>query len=225
MMVVMPRTPARVPAELLRRPLRVIRPRDAADVYAYPRPEFARLARAGALHRLAAGYYAIVPDDQVGWRAWVPDLDSAAAGIAAADVGAHRVALMGVSAARVHGVLPGGPSVAVVAAGRHRPALRLSDRPAMVVFVCRDVTRLDVQYHTWDIGSGLVTTIEQTILDLAARPELGGPPTESCRAIAALLPSADRCLLAELALRQRRRRTLERVLGTGAASRARAIRP
>ena len=63
------RVAARVPPELLRRG-RVLRPVDAADVYSNPRAEFVRLERAGALHRLAPGLFAVVPDDRVGrdWR-------------------------------------------------------------------------------------------------------------------------------------------------------------
>src|SRR4051795_2696409 len=66
------RVAGRLPSALLRRPVRVLRPQDAAEVYAYPRPEFARLARAGVLHRLASGYYAVVPEDQID-RAWLPE--------------------------------------------------------------------------------------------------------------------------------------------------------
>ncbi|MGP4021227.1 hypothetical protein [Saccharopolyspora sp. 5N708] len=204
-------TPARVPPELLRRPIRVLRPQDAGAVYAHPRPEVARLTRAGALHRLATGYYAAVPDDQLG-RHWLPELEAAALGIAAADDGIDAVALMGLSAGRVHGVIPRGLAVAVVAAARRRPVLQLADRDASVVFVRRDVAALDLQQHTNELGRGWVTTVEQTILDLAARPELGGIPAETRAAIQGLLPRADHDLLRELATKQRRRATLQRVL-------------
>jgi len=204
-------TPARVPPALLRRPLRVLRPRDAADIYAHPRPEFARLTRAGALHRLAAGYYAIVPDDQLG-RRWLPELEGAALGIAAADEGVDTVALMGLSAARVHGAIPRGLAIAVVATARHRPTLHLADRDATLLFTRRKVAALDVERFTSELGNGWVTTIEQTILDLAARPDLGGLATEAHSSIHALLPRSDRAILEELATAQRRRATLQRVL-------------
>ncbi|QLY29672.1 hypothetical protein H0264_31255 [Nocardia huaxiensis] len=206
------RTTARVPAELLRRPLRVLRPRDAAGIYAHPRPEFARLARAGALHRLATGYYAAVPDDRIG-QSWLPELEPTALGIAASDEGIETVALMGLSAARIYGALPRAVGVAVVAAHRHRPILHLADRKATVLFVRRDVQVLDIQRHSWELGTGWVTTIEQTILDLAARPELGRLPDAAREAARALLPRADRDLLADLAARQRRKPTLDRLLG------------
>lgn len=204
-------TVARVPPELLRRPLRVLRPRDGAPTYAYPRPEFARLTRAGALHRLATGYYAVVPDDRAG-QDWRPELEAAALGIAAVDEGIDTVALMGVSAARVHGAIPRAIGTAVVAARRHRPTLRLADRDANITFVRRDVRALDLQRHTSELGEGWVTTVEQTVLDLAARPSLGDLPDEAEAAMQALFSRADRELLDELAATQRRRATLNRLL-------------
>ena len=206
-----PKVSGRVPPQLLRRPLRVLRPQDAEGVYAHPRPEFVRLARGGALHRLATGYYAVVPDDQVD-RAWLPELEAAALGIAAADQGVDTVALMGLSAARVHGAIPRALGVAVVAAAGHRTPLRLADRDATVLFVRRTVAGLDVQREATELGAGWVTTVEQTLLDLAARPDLGGLPEEAETAIHALLPRADRTALTELAVAQRRRASLDRVL-------------
>lgn len=209
----MGRAVARVPPELLRRPLRVLRPRDGATSYAHPRPEFARLTRSGALHRLATGYYAVVPDDQVGQN-WRPELEAAALGIAVADESIDTVALMGLSAARVHGAIARAIGVAVIAARRHRPTLRLTDRDATVLFVRREVRALDVQRHTTELGQGWVTTVEQTVLDLAARPQLGDLPDEAHAAVQALLPRANHDLLAELAATQRRRATLTRLLAS-----------
>lgn len=203
-------TAARVPPALLRGSSRTVRPHDAAAVYAHPRPEFARLERAGALHRLATGYYAVVPDDQLG-RGWIPDLEAAAWGVAAADEGIDSVALMGLSAARVHGTIPRGLAVAVVAATRHRPRLRLADREATVLFVRRRVPDLDVQRHTSELGPAWVTTIEQTTLDLAARPDLGGLPDQAHAAAQALLARCEHELLDELATAQRRQASLTRL--------------
>lgn len=205
------RATGRLPAALLRRPMRVIRPQDAAEVYSFPRPEFARLSKAGVLHRLASGYYAVVPADQTD-RDWHPELEAAALGIAAADQGADAVALMGLSAARVHGAIPRALGVAVVAATGHRTTLTLTDRDATVVFVRRDVARLDCEQRQNELGRGLVTTVEQTLLDLAARPDLGGLADEAREAVRALLPRADREILNDLATTQRRRTTLARLL-------------
>jgi AbiEi antitoxin C-terminal domain len=204
------RVAARVPPELLRRG-RVLRPVDAEDVYSNPRAEFARLERAGALHRLAPGLFAAVPDDRVD-RDWRPPLEAAA--LAVAGTGGHVAdsALMGISAARAHGAIPRALEVAVVAVERHRRILQLTDRRASVHFVRRDVARLDVQRHRTELGQGWITTVEQTVLDLIARPNLGGVPDAAAEAINALIPRADMGLLHELAINQRRQRALEQAV-------------
>ena len=205
------RQAGRLPASLLRRSLRVLRPQDAAGVYAHPRPEFARLARSGVLHRLATGYYAVVPDGRIGLP-WLPDLESSALGIAVSDEGSESVALMGISAARVHGAVPRALGIAVVAAARHRATISLADREASIVFVRRDIKRVDVERRPLELGQGWVTTVEQTIVDLASRPELGGVAGESYDAVRALLPRADQDLLHDLASSQRRAGRVRRML-------------
>lgn len=204
------RVVARVPPELIRRG-RVLRPVDAHGIYAHPRPEFQRLERAGALHRLADGHYAVVPDDQVGQN-WLPDLESVALGIARTGGHTDTAALMGISAARVHGALPRAVNVATVAVDRHRRTLHLGDRDAQVLFVRRDVATLDLQRHHSELGDGWITTVEQTLLDLIARPQLGEVPDAAHDAITALIPRADTDLLRDLARAQRRRSALDRVL-------------
>lgn len=205
------RVAGQVPPELFRRPFRVLRPQDANDVYVQPHVEFARLARRGGLHRLATGYYAITPPDRIG-AFWRPELEAVAFGIAASDYGMREVALMGLSAARRHGAVPRALAVAVVAVPKQRPVLHLADRDARIVFVPRNVTRLDVQRTDTELGSGWVTNIEQTVLDLAARPDQGGLPDAAAEALVALLPRADQQLLAELADAQHRAPTLRRLL-------------
>ncbi|MGC7100374.1 type IV toxin-antitoxin system AbiEi family antitoxin [Amycolatopsis lurida] len=207
----MAHAPARVPPVLLGGAMRVIRPRDAARVYAHARPEVARLARAGALHRLTSGYYAVVPDDRVG-RHWLPELEPAAVGIAVADEGVDTVAAMGLSAARLHGAIPRALGVAIVATGRHRSPLRFGDRAATALYVRRKVSTLDVERRSDELGTYWVTTVEQTVLDLAARPGLGDLPDEATAAARALLPRADQDILKELATAQRRQAPLRRLL-------------
>jgi hypothetical protein len=66
----------------------------------------ARLQRLGLLHKVAAGYYVVVPQERVGTD-WRPTVEAAAAaGIATAAMGAGRAVLMGVSATRMHNVIP-----------------------------------------------------------------------------------------------------------------------
>ncbi|WP_037047939.1 type IV toxin-antitoxin system AbiEi family antitoxin [Pseudonocardia halophobica] len=203
----MVRVAARVPPELLRRG-RVLRPVDAEDVYSNPRPEFARLERAGALHRLAPGLFVAVPDDRLG-KGWRPSLEAVALGVAGTGGHGAESALMGISAARVHGAIPRALNVAVVAVQRHRRTLQLVDRRASVLFVRRDVARLDLQRHRTELGQGWVTTVEQTVLDLLGRPDLGGIPDAAGEAAAALIARADVALLEELATQQRRRRVVD----------------
>jgi hypothetical protein len=204
------RVVARIPPELLQRG-RVLRPIDAQGIYTNPRAEFARLERQGALHRLAPGLYAAVPDHAIGGD-WLPPLEASALAIAATGGHTADAALMGISAARIHAALPRALNVAVVAVQRHRRTLHLTDRKATILFVRRDVARLDVQRHETELGQGWVTTVEQTLLDLIARLDLGAVPDATREAITALIPRADRGLLRELATQQRRRRALEDAL-------------
>src|SRR5262245_12839793 len=110
-----------LPPALARHPVGVLRPSDAGDVYAQPRPELRRLADAGLLLPLRPGYYARVPQHRTGDREWRPDLHAAALGIAQADYGIDGAALMHLSAARVLGVIPRELAVAVVAVPTQRP--------------------------------------------------------------------------------------------------------
>jgi predicted transcriptional regulator of viral defense system len=205
-----------VPSGLTHRTVRVLKPVDAADVYAHPRAELRRLAGHGLVRRIAHGYYAVVPQDRVDDPGWHPSSEAAGWGVAAADYGPDAVCLMGLSAARIHAAIPRALAVAVIAVPKQRPSLRLMEPAADVQFVRRDVSRLDVERTTTSLGDGWVTTVEQTVLDLAARPQLGGVPKEAQAAVTMLLQRADEALLAELATSQRRRATLRRLLENAA---------
>lgn len=199
-----------VPARLAAMALRTFRPQDATDVYPHPRAQLARLERLGALHRVARGYYVVVPQDRVG-ALWMPTLEGAAAGIAAADFGVRGAALMGISAARLHGVVPRALATAIVAAPLQRNRIDLLDRQAQVQFVKRDIGRLDLQAVTTDLGPALITTPEQTILDLARHPALGDAGDDVHEAVRALFPRCDPDQLDVLARDQRLRASLTRV--------------
>lgn len=198
-----------VPRELAASPLRTVRPQDAESIYAQPRGEMRRLERRGVLHRLAHGYYVVVPQDQTG-TAWMPALEAAAAGIATADFGPANAILMGVSAARLHGAIPRAIGTAVVAVPSQRSAITLVDRVATVRFVKRDTGRLDAERMNTELGPTLVTTPEQTVLDLARRPDLGDAEDEVRNAVRILTGRADDGLLDELATAQRARASLRR---------------
>jgi predicted transcriptional regulator of viral defense system len=189
-------------ANLARRPLMTVRPVDARDVYAQPRQQLARLTASGEVLHVANGYYTVVPLEQRG-TGWKPTLEAVAAGIAVATYGLDDAVLMGISAARLHGAIPRALATAVVAIPRQRPAVRLTDRDAVVVFVKRRVDQLDAERMPTELGPALVTTVEQTTLDLAHRPELGNDPADVPAAIHALLARADQELLDQLAAEQR----------------------
>jgi predicted transcriptional regulator of viral defense system len=189
--------------------MRTFRAADAAVVYAHPAPQLRRLEQLGVLHRLAHGYYTVVPQDQIGTN-WMPTLEAAAAGIAAARFHPDRAPLMGVSAARLHGALPRALAVAIVAAPAQHDPITLLDRPALVRFVKRDMTRVDVETVPTELGRALVTSIEQTVLDLARRPALNVAEDQIPDALRALLPRCEPEVLEELARRQRLRSALAR---------------
>ncbi len=191
-----------LPKEFWRAPLRTVRPQDLVDIYAQPRPEVARLVDRGLLHRVAHGYYVIVPPDYVG-RTWLPGLEAAAAGIAATIYGADQAVVMGISAARLLGAIPRALATAVVAVpSQHRP-ITLTDRSAQIRFVRRDTDALDAEQIGTSLGPALVTTPEQTVLDLARRPELGNAEAEVRTAIATLYHRSDSARLTQLATEQR----------------------
>jgi hypothetical protein len=199
-----------VPPFLARRANRVVRPRDASEVFANPRKELARLARTGVARRLCTGYYVMVPQHRLGDTSWQPELHGAALGIAVADYGVDAVALMGLSAARLHGAIPRALAVTVVAVPKQRPALRIGD--GRVLFVERDVTRLDTERVDTEVTAGWVTTVEQTALDLAARPTVGGlPERDVAEAVGELVRRADGTLLTRLSHEQHRPAALRRL--------------
>jgi hypothetical protein len=144
-------------------------------------------------------------------RDWLPTLEGAAAGIGAAEFGAGRYALMSLTAVRLHRAIPRAIGVAVIAAPRRRETLQMTDRPATVRFLVRDIGILHVEMMQTDLGGCLVTTPEQTVLDLAHLPNLGVMKDEATAAIRALLPRCDRALMAEIATAQRLRRAFDRV--------------
>ncbi|MFG2646308.1 type IV toxin-antitoxin system AbiEi family antitoxin [Streptomyces sp. NPDC048436] len=205
----MKRTAIGLPPELARRENLVLRPKDAADVYAHPRPELARLVKNGAARRLAAGYYLLVPGRHLGDDTWRPDLHAVGLGIGQADYGRDGAALMGIGAARQLGAVPREIAATFIAVSKQRPPLVTEF--GQVVFVRRDVAGLDLERIETEVTLGWVTTAEQTLLDIAARPTLGGLPAEAItEALRALWPRVDTDLVTELAAGQRKTAALRR---------------
>jgi predicted transcriptional regulator of viral defense system len=198
-----------LPTAFAQAPMRTIRPQDAATVYAHPGTQLARLVRRGLLHKVAVGYYVVVPQEHVG-SDWRPIMEAAAAGIASAAVGPGRAVLMGLSAARLHDVVPRALGTAIVAVPDDRRDVVLRDRDGVVHFVQRDTEMLDAELMVTELGECLVTRAEQTVLDLAHRPGLGHAEPDAHAAIVALLPRCDEQVLQRLAGQQRLRAALAR---------------
>ncbi|WP_158374342.1 type IV toxin-antitoxin system AbiEi family antitoxin [Cellulosimicrobium cellulans] len=188
-------------------PSRTVRPSDLAPFYTNPRAGVQDLERRGWLHRLAYGYYCGVPLD-ADPATWRPSLEAAAAAVARTPAEVDEPVLMGLTAARVHGAVPRALGTAWVAVTAARRPLRLADRDAEVRFVRRSVATLDAERVVLDLGAVLVTTPEQTLLDLA-RPATADP--EHVAVARALSPLADQAVLADLATRTRAGAALDRV--------------
>jgi predicted transcriptional regulator of viral defense system len=201
---------AGVPAELLARSVRLIRPRDARGVYKRPSEEFARLADRGLLRRVATGYFVIVPNDRISEPSWRPSLIATAWAIGAVDYGIDAVAVCGPSAARHHALIPRELATAFVGVPVQRPRLELSDGAAR--YVRRDVKSVDLERWTSELGQGWVTTLEQTVLDLATLPNRWDVSESDLRdVLRAARARTDRALLERLARAQRRTTALSRM--------------
>ncbi len=197
--------------DIAHRDTRVVR---AVD---FPSPsagkELRRLADAGALLRLAHGYYALVPEARRGDEgAWRPEVEAAALAIATADYGVERVALIGPSAARLHGCYPRALSTAVVAVPSQRPIRETI--AGNVKFVVRDVSKLDLVRVDTELTRGWMTSIEETLLDLSGDwPRW--PISETARAemLELLAAQASNEMLNEIVGRSRNGAALSRLKG------------
>jgi len=189
--------------------MRTVRAADLAGVYAFPGPALAALAHRGVAHRLAHGIFCAVPPEHVG-DTWRPSLEAATAAIATALYGDRIPVLTGLTAARMHHALPRAIGVGYVAVPTQRREMRLADRDGEVRFVMRKVANLEAVAVTTELGRALVTTPEQTVLDLArADPRADDLVTQE--AIDALWPHCDPVMLEEIAVRQRMRATHARI--------------
>lgn len=200
-----------LPPALTRRELKVVTTADVSQLYADPRADLKRLTDAGLLRRLHAGVYCIVPAEHVG-TGWRPSLEAAAGGIASALYGADGAVVMGLSAARLLGASPRALARAHVAVSTQRRPVRLLDTRWEVRFVKRDVGRLDAERITTELGPLLVTTPEQTILDLATPQILERSSLDERESIESLADRADAGVLADLIASQRLRAALGRAM-------------
>jgi hypothetical protein len=137
----------------------------------------------------------LVPDLERG--RWKPDPAAVALGIATADYDRDAVALIGATAARRHGAWPRALAAADIATPKQRP--RLKTTYGVIRFVKRDVATLDTEAIHTDVTDGWTATREQTILDLARRPDLAGDNATARTMLEELLRRADVEHLFELA--------------------------
>ena len=181
---------------------RLVRPVDHRTTFADPAHALSYYASTGVLSKVAHGYYLVVPEEQRG-GSWKPELEAVALGMAVTVFGVDGAALTGVSAARALGAIPRALAAATVAVSRQRHTVMTS--LGEVRFQKREVQKLDLQRAVTEIVTGWTTTPEQTVLDLAHKPN-GGIVTVATvgEAIRALLPRCDLDLVGQLAVRQRR---------------------
>lgn len=92
--------------------------------------------------------------------------------------------------------------------------IELTDRTAIIRFVRRDTEALDAERVTTLLGPTLVTTPEQTVLDLAKRPILGDARIEAEQATPVLYRRSDPTRLIGLAEEQGFMAALRRVIET-----------
>lgn len=181
----------------------ILRPRDFDAKYAGT--DFMRLERAGSLVRVARGAYVLVPE---GLRqpdpTWRPPLERVALGLAASAHGRTEVALIGPSAARVHGCIPRAMAIATVSTPSTRPR-ETESLVGVIRSYRRTIDQMDVVHIRNDFVDGLVTSVEMTMLDLASKTPkwpIGEP--DRAEAIRLLASKADWVIVDEIAARHRK---------------------
>ncbi len=195
---------------IARREIQVVRVADFPDRDAGP--ELRRLRRAGALLRVANGYYALVPEaNREPNTRWRPTIEAVALGIAAAEYGRDRVALIGPSAARLHGAYSRALATAVIAVPKQRPAKKTV--AGSVKFVLRELGNFDLVRATTELGSGWMTSVEETLLDLVGNWPRWPVSEAACSEMTRLLAArASTDILREIGSKPRRGAALARAL-------------
>jgi len=175
-----------VPTEIAGAPMRTVRPIMLRGLYANPEKELIRMRDRGHVIRIAPGTYTAKPDTIPADTRWLPDFEEAAMAYATTRYGSRVPVLYGIGAARFHHAIPRAIGTTVVAVPeQHRP-ITLEAGGGRVVFTRKDVDKLDARLERSGLGWFLVTTPEETLLDLLDRPELGGMPAEAIAALGAL---------------------------------------
>ena len=79
---------------------------------------------------------------------------------------------------------------------QHRPVTL--ETGGRIIFTVRSMARIDAIPVQVGLGVMRVTRVEQTLIDLILRPNLGGMPAEAATAATALLPRTDQQRLTAL---------------------------
>ncbi|MCL2666771.1 MAG: type IV toxin-antitoxin system AbiEi family antitoxin [Micrococcales bacterium] len=159
-------------------------------LYANPEKELVRLRANGLVVRIAYGTYVAKPDTVAPETPWKPLFEEAAMGYATAAYGDRVPILVGLGAARHWHAIPRPIAVTVVAVPeQHRPVTL--ETGGRVVFAVRQPGTTDAIPVQASLGTMLVARIEQTLVDLVLRPDLGGMPDEAKAAAQALTSRAD----------------------------------
>lgn len=192
----------------------ILRARDFVAPYAVD--DFKRMEANGTILRVARGAYVLVPESQrePGTK-WRPPIERVALGLAIVAYGADNVALVGPSAARVHGCVPRALPVATVS----YPSTRPRDVRTIVGTVRtyrRTIDRMDVVRLSTELIRGLATSIEMTMLDLAGEvPAWPIERSDRAEAVRLLAAHADWELVQEIAAKYRKRTALASLIDFG----------
>ena len=187
----------------------ILRPQDARGIYKQPARYFFRWEKEGVLLKISHGYYALVPESERGTN-WRPSIEAIALGIGQADYGRNEVALMHLSAARIHAAIPRAVAVAVLAVPKQRPWMET--KFGRIFFIKRHVENLKRVQTETEFGNGWVTSIEQTVLDITKRLSLvAGMEAVSKDAVSTLIQRADFKKMRVIAEKQRMKSTLIRI--------------
>lgn len=189
----------------------VFRIRDFGETYA--KQDFARLEKSGAILRVAHGHYMLVPErhrkPDPDWR---PSLERIGLGITTAQYGSDEVAIIGPSAARVHGAVPRALGIATVSTPSTMPR-DVTTVMGTVRLYPRTIDKMDVIRIDNDLATGLVTSIEMTMLDLMAKaPKWPLLESDKLEAVRWLADRADWDIAEEVARDFRRKAAFERLL-------------
>ncbi len=200
---------AQIVEQLARRPVRVAQT-GSFDLQR-PDAELRRLAAAGAVLKLANGFYALVPEERrEPGTTWRPTIEGVALGMGAALYGTDSVALVGPSAARAHHSYPRALGEGYVAVPEQRRARTTSI--GTVRFVTRQVAKLDTVRIDTDLGSGWATSVEQTALDLCRnRPHWNIADETRAEMLRNLAHRIDWDLIDDIAVAHRSKETLRRL--------------